>query len=181
MLARLAVICTLAAAAYAVPAFAEAYRISVYGPEETGELEKFLPLTIGATDCWQASLKDGQATEMRFGLLVQGPGRWDDPGIFRYHYELEATARNSGKTAMTSGVCLSSDNGITCETECEGGSVEAVMLRNGDVSLSSDGIRLRYCGDSGERVSLAGDWRLDAMDPASCPAITVRDPEAGVD
>lgn len=181
MFARIAVICTLAAAAYAAPALAETTRTVVYGPEETGELEKFLPLEIGATDCWKAAPAEGPISDIRFTLLVQGPGHWDEPGIFRFHYEIEATERATGRTSSTSDICLSSDKGITCESECEAGSLQSTMLADGAIRLSTDELRLRYCGGDRDALRLAGEYHLTRQDAANCPVFVPRDPEAGVD
>ena len=175
MLARIATICTLAAAAYAAPALA------MYGPEVTDELQKFVPLQMDATDCWKATFADGQVSAMRFGLLVGGPAPHDDPGILRYNFELEATIRETGKTAESAGVCLDQDGSIVCGPECEGGMADIVMLRNGDVAVHADNIRMHYCGEDGENVRVSGDYVLDAADPADCPVVTIRDPDAGVD
>lgn len=177
MLVRLAAICTLASIAYAAPTLAESTRTVVYGPEVTEQLEKFLPLEVGATDCWRASFAEGPISDMRFTLLVQGPGTWDEPGIFRYHYEIEATERATGLASRTSDICLSSDEGITCETECEGGSLQSQMLADASIKLSTDGQRLRYCGGDSDALRIAGDYRLTRQDGANCPVFVPRDPE----
>lgn len=177
MLARIAAICTIATLAYAAPTLAESTRTVVYGPEVTDQLEKFLPLEIGATDCWKAAPADGPISDIRFTLLVQGPGYWDDPGIFRYHYEIEATERATGLASRTSDICLSSDEGITCESECEGGSLQSTVLEDGTIKLSTDGLRLRYCGGDADALRLAGEYHLTRQDGPNCPVFVPRDPE----
>lgn len=176
MLARLAAICAISAGAYALPAFA------MYGPEVTEELQKFVPLEMGATDCWRAEFATGQVSDMRFGLLVGGPAPHDDPGVLRYNFELEATIRETGRKAESAGVCLDEDGGIVCSPECDGGAARISLRGNDDVLVRAQSIRMYYCGEQGEEVHVSGDYLLAiAEEPADCPVVDIRDPEAGVE
>lgn len=176
MLARLAAICTFTVAVYTLPSFA------MYGPEVTDELRKFVPLEVGATDCWKAEFAEGQVSDMRFGLLVGGPAPHDDPGILRYNFELEATIRDSGRKAESAGVCLDEDGGIVCSPECDGGVARIKLLPNEDVLVRARSIRMYFCGEEGEEVRVSGDYLLAiAEEPSDCAVVDIRDPEAGVE